>query len=132
MDTFTDAERDYLAGQPLGRLATLQPNGTLQNSPVGFRLNDDGTIDIYGRDLPGSQKWRNVARHPQVAFVVDDLASTNPWRPRCLEIRGTAAQVQTDGGPLPGVGGEAIRITPKQLVSFGINEGDSVAVNRRV
>jgi pyridoxamine 5'-phosphate oxidase family protein len=36
---FTDAELDYLAGQPLGRVATAQPNGTLQVSPVGFRYN---------------------------------------------------------------------------------------------
>lgn len=33
----------------LTQLATIQPDGTLQNSPVGFTLNEDlGTIDIQG------------------------------------------------------------------------------------
>ena len=39
-----------------------------------------------------SQKFRNVARNPKVAFVVDDITSRDPWRVRCLEIRGTAEQ----------------------------------------
>ena len=33
---FTDGEFAYLAGQRLGRLASVQPDGTLQNNPVGF------------------------------------------------------------------------------------------------
>lgn len=35
-----------------------------------------------------SRKFRNVAENGQVAFVVDDFLSMQPWRPRCAEIRG--------------------------------------------
>ena len=35
----TSAEIDYLQDQPLGRLATLQPDGSPQVKPVGFRYN---------------------------------------------------------------------------------------------
>jgi len=84
---FTDAELDYLAGQRLGRVATAQPNGTLQVSPVGFRYNSrTDTIDIAGHGMARSRKFRNVADNGRVAFVVDDLASVQPWRPRFLEI----------------------------------------------
>src|SRR6266516_5130205 len=59
---FTDAELDYLASQRLGRLATAQPDGTLQASPVGFRYNSrTGTIDIGGLRMAASRKFRNVA-----------------------------------------------------------------------
>ena len=33
---FTETEIAYLTSQRLGRLATVQRNGTLQVSPVGF------------------------------------------------------------------------------------------------
>ena len=35
MAIFAEAELAYLATQRLGRLATAQPNGTLQANPVG-------------------------------------------------------------------------------------------------
>jgi len=36
---FTDSELAYLAGQRLGRLATVAPSGAPQNNPVGFWVN---------------------------------------------------------------------------------------------
>src|SRR3954447_23334228 len=43
---FTDEELAYLESQRIGRLATSQPDGTLQNNPVGFGVNQElGTID---------------------------------------------------------------------------------------
>src|SRR3712207_4971630 len=92
---FTNAEIEYLASQRLGRLATLRPDGTLQNSPVGFRYHEaTETIDIIGFHLAASRKFRNVAATGQVAFVVDDLPSVQRWRVRCLEIRGTAEAIE--------------------------------------
>lgn len=91
---FTEGELAYLAAQRLGRLATVRRDGTLQNSPVGFGYNADlGTIDIGGRNMGTSQKFRNVEHNQQVAFVVDDIASIQPWRVRCLEIRGYAEAI---------------------------------------
>jgi pyridoxamine 5'-phosphate oxidase family protein len=127
--TFKPHEIDYLRGTTLGRLATVQPNGTLQNSPVGFTYNEQlGTIDIFGYHMSNSQKYRNVASNPTVAFVVDDIASTDPWRVRCLEIRGTAEEAEAP----PGVGDAGdeldtaiIRITPRRIISFGIDDTES-------
>ena len=117
---FTETEIAYLASQRLGRLATVQRNGTLQVSPVGFSYNPaTSTIDINGYNLENSQKFRNIADNGRAALVVDDLASVQPWRVRCIEIRGMA-QALTDGGPL-------IRLHPKRIISFGIDEPDTEA-----
>jgi len=141
--SFTDIEIEYLSSQRLGRLATAQPNGTLQASPVGFLYNEDtGTIDIAGHGMENSRKFRNVAENRQVAFVVDDLASTQPWRPRCVEIRGEGEAIAepTDSAwasaiSQTGFDGAIIRIHPKRIISFGIGEtGDDVLafkVNKR-
>jgi pyridoxamine 5'-phosphate oxidase family protein len=108
-------------------LATIQPNGTLQNNPVGFTYNEDlGTIDIYGYRMSKSRKFRNLASNNTVALVIDDIASRDPWRVRCLEIRGTAQQAES-GEKRTEPGGEEvdtaiIRITPRRIISFGIDD----------
>ncbi|WP_236788206.1 PPOX class F420-dependent oxidoreductase [Amycolatopsis sp. GM8] len=115
---FTDAEIDYLTTQGLGRLATQQPNGTLQVSPVGFTYNtDEKAIDVHGHRLAHSRKFRNIADNGKVAFVVDDRPSLNPMRVRCLEIRGHA-EALTDGPDA------VIRIHPERIISFGIEDPD--------
>ena len=126
--SFTDVELAYLASQRLGRLATAHPDGALQVSPVGFRYNSrTGTIDIAGRNMAASRKFRNVAANGQAAFVVDDIASLQPWRVRCVEIRGHAEAIAapTDSayGTSPGgFDGAIIRIHPERVISFGISE----------
>jgi len=122
--TFTDLEVAYMQCQELGRLATLQPNGTLQVNPVGFTYNAElATIDISGYDLTSSQKFRNVTANGQVAFVIDDIVTMEPRRVRCLEIRGTAEPVRPDRAPTDGEG-VIIRIHPRRIISFGIDEPD--------
>jgi pyridoxamine 5'-phosphate oxidase family protein len=125
---FSETEIAYLASQRLGRLATVQRSGVLQVSPVGFAYNPElQTIDIRGFNLTRSQKFRNVAANGRAAFVVDDLASVDPWRVRCVEIRGVAEAVEGDD-PL-------IRLRPRRIISFGIDEPDteahSLTVNSR-
>jgi pyridoxamine 5'-phosphate oxidase family protein len=127
--TFKQHELDYMAQADLGRLATVQRDGTPQASPVGFTYNAElGTIDIAGYNMSKSQKYRNIATNSKVAFVVDDIVSRNPWRVRCLEIRGTAAQATAPRGS--GAAGDAldsaiIRITPTRIISFGIDDTDT-------
>ena len=124
--TFKSHELDFLRQAELGRLATIQPNGTPQNSPVGFSYNESlGTIDIAGYHMSKSQKYRNIALNPKVALVVDDIASRNPWRVRCLEIRGIAEQAEIP--PSHGAAGDEldtaiIRVTPRRIISFGIDD----------
>jgi len=133
---FTEAELKYLDAQPLGRLATVQPNGTLQVSPVGFSVNpDDHTINIGGYSMAASRKYRNVAANGRVAFVVDDVPSLDPWRVRCLEIRGVAEAVPGPNAATGDLDGAIIRITPQRIISYGIEVPDqephAMTVNNR-
>ncbi|MCT7657681.1 PPOX class F420-dependent oxidoreductase [Mycobacterium deserti] len=127
--TFKPHEIDYLRKADLGRLATVQRDGTPQNSPVGFAYNEElGTIDIAGYGMSKSQKFRNIAHQRKVAFVVDDIASRDPWRVRCLEIRGIAEQAEVPpsrGGAGDQLDTAIIRITPRRIISFGIDDLDS-------
>jgi pyridoxamine 5'-phosphate oxidase family protein len=121
--TLTSAEIDYLQAQRLGRLATLQPDGSPQVKPVGFRYNAElGTIDIPGFRMSASQKFRNVSRDGRVALVVDDVVSTQPWRVRFLEVRGTAEAVDMAGPTADPGDASLIRIRPTRILSFGIEE----------
>ncbi|MGB3485395.1 MAG: PPOX class F420-dependent oxidoreductase [Mycobacterium sp.] len=126
--TFKPHEIAYLNSADLGRLATVQSDGTVQNSPVGFEFNDRlGTIDIFGYRMSRSQKFRNIAINSTVAFVVDDIFSRDPWRVRCIEIRGTAEQalIESSGTGSEGLDSAIIRITPRRIISFGIDDTET-------
>jgi pyridoxamine 5'-phosphate oxidase family protein len=133
MSVFTDEETEYLESQLLGRLATVSPDDQPHVVPVGFQYNAElGTIDIGGHDFARRKKYREVQRNPRVAFLVDDLASVNPWRVRGIEIRGKA-EVLTSGGEAlgPGFAPEMFRIRPRRIVSWGII-GNMVPAGRSV
>jgi pyridoxamine 5'-phosphate oxidase family protein len=116
-------ERDYLASQRLGRLATVDAHGQPQNNPVGFFLNDElGVIDIGGKAMGQTKKFRNVRSNPLVSLVVDDLASVTPWRVRGVEIRGHAEAVTEWQPPYPYYSREAVRIRPTRVISWGLDE----------
>ncbi|HET6259070.1 MAG TPA: PPOX class F420-dependent oxidoreductase [Pseudonocardia sp.] len=128
---FTPAELAYLRGQRLARLATIGPDGAPQVRPVGFRVDaENGTVDIPGLQNPSTQKWRNVVRDGRVALVVDDVVP-EPWRPRALEIRGTA-EALPDAMPagFPGVRPGVIRIHPERILVFGLDDPDSPGARR--
>ncbi|MFF4650855.1 PPOX class F420-dependent oxidoreductase [Streptomyces sp. NPDC001380] len=122
---WSEAEQEYLLGQRLGRLATLGPDGAPQSRPVVYTVNADlGTIDIGGLHLAASRKFRNIQADPRVSFVVDDLASTDPWSPRGVEIRGVAAAVAPGSPDLPPAFPEGlIRITPRRILGWGLDTG---------
>ena len=117
MSVFSDAELTYLQGERrLARLATVGRDGTPHVVPVGWSYNSAlDTIDIGGRSLERTKKYRDVSRSGRAAVVIDDLASINPWRPRAVEIRGRAEAL---GHPAP-----LIRIHPERIVSWGL-EGE--------
>jgi pyridoxamine 5'-phosphate oxidase family protein len=124
MSVFTDEELEYLKGQRLGRLAT-DSNGKPHVVPVGFRYNPEhDTIDIGGHGFAKRKKFRDVQRNRHVAFVVDDLASVQPWRPRGIEIRGEADILDTGGeNVIPGFDQEMFRIKPARIYSWGLVTG---------
>ncbi len=120
----TEAEIEYLSSQPLGRLATVSPDGTPQVNPVGFRYDAErGVIDIGGHALAASKKFRNVSAGSRAALVVDDLVSRQPWQVRGLEIRGDAETLTGQEPWGPGFSAEVIRIHPRRVISWGIEPG---------
>jgi pyridoxamine 5'-phosphate oxidase family protein len=123
---FTEAERAYLKGQRLGRLVTVSSDGSPQARPVGFVLRDT-FIEIGGFELAATQKFRNIARNPKVSFLVDDLASVQPWHVRGIEIRGEARA-------LPGHDriDAAIRIFPRRIIAWGLNTRDTSVEARTI
>jgi pyridoxamine 5'-phosphate oxidase family protein len=119
---FTQAELDYLATQRIGRLATVSADGQVQNNPTNFFVDaGTGTIVISGGALGSSKKFRNVQQGSTVAFVVDDLATVDPWAPRGIEIRGAAVALTDHEPPLPYLSREIIMITPTKIVSWGLD-----------
>jgi pyridoxamine 5'-phosphate oxidase family protein len=81
---FTDGELDYFNGERrLARVATVGADGTPHVTPVGMWSHNPelDTIDVTGRDFGEKKKFRDVARTGRAAIVVDDMASTDPWRP---------------------------------------------------
>ncbi|HEY5385283.1 MAG TPA: PPOX class F420-dependent oxidoreductase [Acidimicrobiales bacterium] len=120
--TLTEPERAYLQSQPLARLATVDANGAPQNSPVGAFLDEEtGDILIGGGAMGATRKFRNVKANGQVALVVDDLVSRDPWTVRGLEIRGTAVALDDVDPPVAFMSREVIRITPTWIASWGVD-----------
>jgi pyridoxamine 5'-phosphate oxidase family protein len=119
MSAFTEAELQYLTGgRRLGRLATVGADGTPHVVPVGWIYNAArDAIDIGGHELERSKKFRDVARSGRAAIVIDDLESTDPWRPRAIEVRGRAEAIEL---PTP-----LIRIHPERILSWGLGHGRS-------
>ncbi|HEX9236202.1 MAG TPA: PPOX class F420-dependent oxidoreductase, partial [Actinomycetota bacterium] len=121
MSVFTKAEIDYLDEQRLGRLATVGPDGVPHVVPIAFRYNpDEDTIDIGGRRMGATKKFRDVARTGLAAIVVDDVRP--PWRPRMIEVRGQAEALGEGGSTvMEGFSPELIRIRPRRIISWGLD-----------
>ena len=114
MGVFTEAELRYLAGgRQLGRIATVGADGTPHVVPVAWIYNAAReTIDVGGSELERTKKFRDVERSGRAAIVIDDLESTDPWRPRGIEVRGRGEAITL---PTP-----LIRIHPERIVTWGI------------
>jgi pyridoxamine 5'-phosphate oxidase family protein len=112
---FSQAQLAYLhEGRRLGRIATVGADGTPHVVPSGWVHNSElDTIDVTGRDVQTTKKFRDVKRNGRAAIVIDDLASIDPWHPRAIEVRGRAEAID---GP-----DALIRIHPDRVVSWGLD-----------
>ena len=126
MSVFTQAERDYMVGgHQLGRIATVGRDGTPHVVPVAWIYNAAReTIDVGGSELERTKKFRDVALTGRAAIVIDDLASTDPWVPRGIEVRGRGEAIAL---PTP-----LIRIHPERVVTWGLGRGQSARSIRGV
>lgn len=115
-NAFTEAELAYLHGERrLARIATVGLDGTPHVVPTGWSHSvTTNTIDITGRDLESTKKFRDVEHSHRAAIVIDDLASVHPWRPRAVEVRGWAEAMRE---PTP-----LIRIHPEHINSWGLSK----------
>lgn len=110
--TFTEAELEYLASQPLARLSTINEDDQPDVVPVAFELDDSAIwVGGSGDSFLSTRKVRNItAGRRSVALVVDDLVSFDPFIARGIRIYGRAED------PLERVGmigpGWYLRITP--------------------
>jgi len=132
MSAFTDNELEYLAGQRLGRIATVGPGGQPHVVPTSFRYNPEhDAIDVGGLRMSQTKKLRDVQRTGRASIVIDDVLP--PWQPRMIEIRGTAAVVP-EGGKAMNERFEdtVLRIRPTRIISFGIDSGDLASNARSV
>ena len=114
---FSESELEYLKSQRLARITTVDTDGQPTVDAVGFSL--DGDQILIGTHSPVlTRKYRNVLDgNTRVALIVDDLLSTQPWRPRGVKIHGMAEVVERTGhfGP-----GSYLVITPTVSWSWGI------------
>ncbi|HEV2244449.1 MAG TPA: PPOX class F420-dependent oxidoreductase [Streptosporangiaceae bacterium] len=125
MSAFTKKEIEYLAGQRLGRIATVGPDGQPHVVPTSFRYNaEHDSIDVGGLRMSQTKKLRDVQRTGRASIVIDDVLP--PWQPRMIEVRGRASVVASGGKAL----GEQfedtiVRIQPTRIIAFGIDPGES-------
>ena len=117
---YSEPEIEYLKSQRLARIATATIQGKPDVSPVAFEF--DGMhffIGSHSQDIFfTTRKYKNVRDgNKEVALVIDDLESIQPWKPRGIKINGTAEVVEHNGmfGP-----GKYLKITPSVTWSWGI------------
>jgi PPOX class probable F420-dependent enzyme len=80
---------DLLTRTAIAHLATVRPDGTLQNNPVWFEWDGE---HIKMSTLKARQKYRNLTHDPRVALSVTD--PDNPYR--YLEVRGVVENIEDD------------------------------------
>jgi pyridoxamine 5'-phosphate oxidase family protein len=113
---FTSAELDYIRTQPLARIGTASPKGKPDVAAVAFDF-DGEYFYVSGRRNEITLKYLNTQKNPRASLVIDDLASTRPWRPRGIKIFGEVDFVQRKGY----VGEkEYLRIRPTRKRSWGL------------
>jgi pyridoxamine 5'-phosphate oxidase family protein len=118
-DFYPPEQLRYLRSQQVGRLATVTAAGQPRVAPVGFRVDrDTGTIDIGGRRMRDTAKFRRVRRSGRAALVVDDVLP--PWQPRGIEIAGRAEAFDTGfRSRSPVFDGAFIRLHPDRVHVWG-------------
>ena len=92
--------------------------------PVGFDF-DGEFLYVSGMNILKSTKYKNVLKNRNVAIVIDDLKTVDPWDPRGIRIYGDADVVTRRGGYMDPSGNSEhhyIRIRPVMKWSWGIDD----------
>ena len=113
--SFTESERNFLASpsRALGRIATVDRDGTPHVVPAGWTYNQSlGTVDVTGRDVQNTKKFRDVTRTGRAAIVIDGIAPGDGFNPWAIEIAGRAEAIREPDA--------LIRIYPERIRSWGL------------
>jgi pyridoxamine 5'-phosphate oxidase family protein len=114
---FTPAEIEYIESQPLARIGTASSDGKPDVAAVAFDF-DGEYFYVSGIRNEITRKYHNAKKNPLASLIIDDLASTRPWRPRGIKIDGNVDFVQRNGY----VGSkEYLRIKPIKKHSWGLS-----------
>ena len=122
---FADDEIEYLRSQSMARLATCAPDGQPDVVPVAFEFDGESFwIGGPGDSFLSTRKVRNVSGgNHDVAFVVDDMVSFDPFIVRGIRVYGEADEpVEREGMIGPGY---YMRITPRVSWSWNM-EGEPI------
>ena len=106
---------------------TVRSRNAFSQMGAGFKSMFGVELQGMTKNLAESRKYRNLRDNDQVAFVVDDLASVQPWRVRGVEVRGRAEPAVVEG---PQGADDVIRIHPRVVFSWGIDP-DAEGMTRR-
>ncbi|SDJ90917.1 PPOX class F420-dependent oxidoreductase [Streptomyces indicus] len=114
--TLSDAARRLLEDPNTAILATLNPDGSPQTSPVYVGLDGD---DLVIPSQAGRRKHKNLLRDPRVSITVYDTADPQNY----VEVRGTATIGEDVGRRLaydldeqydgPGAGDSVLALPPE-------------------
>jgi pyridoxamine 5'-phosphate oxidase family protein len=117
---YSEPETQYLKSQRLARIASVSSRGKPDVSPVAFEFSRNYFfVGSHSQEIfLSTRKYKNVREgNKQVALVIDDLESVQPWKPRGIKLNGIAEIVELNGmfGP-----GKYLQITPTTSWSWGI------------
>lgn len=87
----TPAQRALLDGKNFAHVATLNKDGSPQNSPVWIEMDGD---DVIVNSEQKRLKVRNLKRDPRVSLSIQN--AENPYQ--YVEIRGRVKEITPEGG----------------------------------
>jgi pyridoxamine 5'-phosphate oxidase family protein len=110
---FSEDEMTFLLGSRLARVATTSGEGQPHVVPVVYEF--DGVAFYFaGWRLRDTLKFKNLLENRKIAIVIDDIVTVSPWRPRGVEVRGTAELGSVDGRAY-------VKVVPRIKRCWGFN-----------
>jgi PPOX class probable F420-dependent enzyme len=117
----SDKARAILEGTNYVTVATLEPDGQAQLSPVWAHPDGD---DVVFATVAGRRKHRNLVRDPRVTLSVFDMDDPYAY----VEIRGTATMTEEGGRELI----DAMSLKYRGVTPYGFDGPDDVRILVRV